>query len=249
MKREAWIRLLIVALFALSIELLCRTKTIPPTVLIPPSDMLIELIAILRSGELTPDIVSTFGNILIAALIVAVLGFAVGVVIHAIPWLRSSVEPLLASYYAVPTFMFYPVFIVLLGVGSAPIIAIAVLLAIVAMITATLDGLDRIPGVLRKTARMYHMSRLRTSVLVELPAASPYLFTGVKLAVAYSFIGVIASEFILSGSGLGYAIAYAYNNFENRKMYALMLLVLVAATAVNSALNAVDSRLQARQLR
>jgi len=141
------------------------------------------------------------------------------------------------------------VFIVLLGVGSAPIIAIAVLLAIVAMITATLDGLDRIPGVLRKTARMYHMSRLRTSVLVELPAASPYLFTGVKLAVAYSFIGVIASEFILSGSGLGYAIAYAYNNFENRKMYALMLLVLLAATAVNSALNAVDSRLQARQLR
>jgi NitT/TauT family transport system permease protein len=249
MKREAWIRLLIVVLFVLSIELLCRTKTIPPTVLIPPSDMLIELIAILRSGDLNPDIVSTFGNILIAALIVAVLGFAVGVVIHAFPWLRSSVEPLLASYYAVPTFMFYPVFIVLLGVGSAPIIAIAVLLAIVAMITATLDGLDRIPGVLRKTARMYHMSRLRTSVLVELPAASPYLFTGVKLAVAYSFIGVIASEFILSGSGRGYAIAYAYNNFENRKMYALMLLVLLAATAVNSALNAVDSRLQARQLR
>jgi NitT/TauT family transport system permease protein len=249
MKREAWIRLLVVAVFAISVEILCRTKAIPPTVLIPPSDMLIELVAILRSGELTGDIVSTFGNILIATLIVAVLGFAAGVIIHAMPWLRTSVEPLLASYYAVPTFMFYPAFIVLLGVGSAPIIAIAVLLAIVAMITATLDGLDRIPGVLRKTARMYHLSRLRTSVLIELPAASPYLFTGVKLAVAYSFIGVIASEFILSGSGLGYAIAYAYNNFENRKMYALMLLVLVAATAVNSALNAVDSRLQARQLR
>ena len=117
MKREAWIRLLVVALFAIAIEVLCRTKAIPPTVLIPPSDMLIELVAILRSGELTADIVSTFGNILIAALIVAVLGFAVGVGIHAAPSLRASVEPLLASYYAVPTFMFYPVFIVLLGVG------------------------------------------------------------------------------------------------------------------------------------
>jgi len=249
MKREALIRFLIVALFAIAIELLCRTKVIPATVLIPPSDMVVALVAILRSGELNADIVSTFSNILIAAVIVAVLGFAVGVVIHAMPALRASVEPLLASYYAVPTFMFYPVFIVLLGVGSAPIIAIAVLLAIVAMITATLDGLDRIPNVLRKTGRMYQLSRLRTSLLIELPAASPYLFTGVKLAVAYSFIGVIASEFILSGSGLGYAIAYAYNNFENRKMYALMLLVLVAATAVNSVLNAIDVRLQARQLR
>jgi NitT/TauT family transport system permease protein len=249
MKREAWIRLLIVALFAIAIELLCRTKVISPTVLIPPSDMAIELLAILRVGELNADIVSTFSNILIATVIVAALGFAVGVAIHAMPALRAAVEPLLASYYAVPTFMFYPVFIVLLGVGSAPIIAIAVLLAIVAMITATLDGLDRIPGVLRKTARMHHLSRLRTALLIELPAASPYLFTGVKLAVAYSFIGVIASEFILSGSGLGYAIAYAYNNFENRKMYALMLLVLAAATLVNSALNAVDFRLQARRLR
>jgi NitT/TauT family transport system permease protein len=249
MKREAWIRFLIVALFAIAIELLCRAKIIPATVLIPPSDMVVALAAILRSGELNADIVSTFSNILIATVIVAVLGFAVGVVIHAMPSLRAAVEPLLASYYAVPTFMFYPVFIVLLGVGSAPIIAIAVLLAIVAMISATLDGLDRIPNVLRKTARMYQLSRVRTSLLIELPAASPYLFTGVKLAVAYSFIGVIASEFILSGSGLGYAIAYAYNNFENRKMYALMLLVLLAATAVNSVLNAIDVRLQARQLR
>jgi NitT/TauT family transport system permease protein len=249
MQREAWIRFLIVALFAIAVELLCRTKVIPPAVLIPPSDMVVELAAILKSGELNADIVSTFANILIATVIVAALGFAVGVVIHAMPLLRTAVEPLLASYYAVPTFMFYPVFIVLLGVGSAPIIAIAVLLAIVAMITATLDGLDRIPNVLRRTARMYHLSRLRTSLLIELPAASPYLFTGVKLAVAYSFIGVIASEFILSGSGVGYAIAYAYNNFENRKMYALMLLVLVAATLVNSALNAIDVRLQARQLR
>jgi NitT/TauT family transport system permease protein len=68
----------------------------------------------------------------------------------------------------------------------------------------------------------------------------------VKLAVAYAFIGVIASEFILSGAGIGYAIAYAYNNFNNQTMYALMLLVVIIVTAVNGGLNAVDRRLQAR---
>jgi NitT/TauT family transport system permease protein len=93
------------------------------------------------------------------------------------------------------------------------------------------------------------MSRLSRALLIDLPAAAPYLFTGVKLSVAYSFIGVIASEFILSGSGLGYAIAYAYNNFENREMYALMLLILVMVIVVNGALDAVDKRLQARQRR
>jgi NitT/TauT family transport system permease protein len=175
-----------------------------------------------------------------------VLGSACGAAIHAMPRMRHAIEPFLASYYAVPTFMFYPVFIVVFGVGAAAIIAIAVLLSIVAMITATLTGLDRIPPVLGKTARMFRMNRAARAVLIDLPAAAPHLFTGVKLTFAYSLIGVLASEFILSGEGIGYAIAYAYNNFNNARMYGLMLLVIIVAVAANTALDSVDRRLQAR---
>jgi NitT/TauT family transport system permease protein len=114
------------------------------------------------------------------------------------------------------------------------------------MTTATLNGLDRIPPVLDKTGRIMRLSRLQLAMLVQLPAASPYLFTGARLAVAYAFIGVIASEFVLSGDGIGYAIAYAYNNFDNRTMYGLMLLVIVVVTAVNAILDLVDRRLQSR---
>jgi NitT/TauT family transport system permease protein len=146
----------------------------------------------------------------------------------------------------VPTIIFYPVFIVLLGVGSAAIVAIAALLAIVAMIAATLNGLDRIPRVLDRTARVLRLSPLQHVFLVRLPAASPHLFTGARLAVAYAFIGVIASEFILSGGGLGYAIAYAYNDFDNRTMYGLMLLVLIVVGVVNALLGLLDRRLQSR---
>jgi NitT/TauT family transport system permease protein len=89
----------------------------------------------------------------------------------------------------------------------------------------------------------------RSAFFIKLPAALPYLFTGMKLAVAYSFIGVIASEFILSGSGVGYAIGYAYNNFQNDDMYSLMLLILIAVTAVNMVLNRIDHRFQSRRQR
>ena len=182
-------------------------------------------------------------------MLAVVLGFAAGSALHALPPLRAAVEPLLASYYAVPTFMFYPVLIILFGVGSGAIIAISTLLAVVAMITATLTGLDRIPPVLRRTARVLGMGPLATTLRISLPAALPYLFTGLKLAVAYAFIGVIASEFILSGAGLGYAIAYAYNNFNNRTMYGLMLLIVIVVAVVNAVLDAFDRRLQARLAR
>jgi NitT/TauT family transport system permease protein len=246
MAREGWIRFGVVLAFCLALEALCRFGAIAHTVLIAPSEMATSMWDILRSGELNADILLTLRNVLLSSAIAVGLGFAVGAVIHALPRVRSAVEPLLASYYSIPTFMFYPVFIVVFGVGSQAIIAIAVLLSIVAMIASTLTGLDRIPPVLRKTARIFRMSPLARAVLIDLPAASPFLFTGVKLSFAYAFIGVIASEFILSGAGIGYSIAYAYNNFNNQRMYGLMLLVIVVATAANTALDTIDRRLQAR---
>lgn len=246
---EKWLRVAVVTAMILLVEALCRVGIIPRMVMIAPSDMVVELGKILASGQFSADIAITFTNIAISTVLSVLLGFVAGVIIYSLPSLRDAIEPLLASYYAVPTFVFYPIFITLFGVGSASIIAIAVLLAVVSMITATLNGLDRIPRVLRKTGQIYRMSRVKTALLIELPAATPYLFTGVKLSVAYSFIGVIASEFILSGAGVGYAIAYAYNLFENGHMYALMLLVLIVVTIVNTLLNIVDRRLQARRQR
>ena len=91
------------------------------------------------------------------------------------------------------------------------------------------------------------LSRWQAVWHVKLPAALPHLFGGVRLAVSHAFIGVIASEFILSGAGIGYAIGYAYNNFENADMYALMLMVLIAVTLVNGVLDHVDARFRARR--
>ncbi len=246
MRLAAILRLVGLGGAALALEIACRSGLVPATSVIAPSQMAVSLVVVLLAGEFTWDILLTLGDVVAAALLAVGVGFVAGAVVHWLPALRRAMEPLLASYYAVPTFMLYPVFIILFGVGSGAIIAISALLAVVAMVTATLTALDRVPAVLRRTARILRLGPVATAWRVVLPAAMPYLFTGVKLAVAYAFIGVIASEFILSGAGIGYAIAYAYNNFNNQTMYALMLLVVIIVTAVNGGLNAVDRRLQAR---
>ena len=98
------------------------------------------------------------------------------------------------------------------------------------------------PQVLSKVARVHRMGRTATALLLKLPAAAPHLFTGVKLAVSYAFIGVIASEFILAPAGLGRVISDAYTDFNNRQMYALMLLLIIVATMVNMLLHVLDQR-------
>ena len=143
--------------------------------------------------------------------------------------------------------MFYPLLVAIFGLNNLPLIAIGFLAAVPAMLIATLLGLDRVPRVLRKAARVHRLSRIATVTRVVLPAALPNLFGGIKLALAYSFIGVIAGEFILSSGGLGYGIAYAYESFENRDMYGRMLFVLLVAIVTNGALYAWETRLNRRR--
>jgi NitT/TauT family transport system permease protein len=240
------LRLMIVAGSVLAIELLCRLGVISPRVLLAPSVMVVRLVHLLASGKANADIAETLGNVTIAILLSIVGGFALGAAIHAWPRLRRAVDPFLASYYALPFFAFYPLFIVLFGLGRGAVIAIAVMFGVVAMIIATLNGFDRIPGVLTRTAAVFHMGPVAAALWIKLPSAFPHLFTGVKLAIAYCFIGVIAAEFIMASSGLGYSIAYAFNNFDNGTMYALMLFVILLVTIVNAAVHVYERRLARR---
>jgi NitT/TauT family transport system permease protein len=247
MSRVGLIRLAVIAALIGALELACRTGLIDHRTVIAPSEMVSALIALLASGSINADIERTLGVIALVIALSIVLGFAAGVIIHALPRLREALDPFFATYYAVPIFIFYPVLIAIFGLSPMPIVLIGVATAIVAMIIATLNGLDRVPRVLIKVARVHRLGRLATALTLQLPAAAPYLFTGIKLSVSYSFIAVVAAEFILSPAGLGRDISDAYTDFENRRMYALILFLLIIATLVNAGLHALDMRLAERR--
>src|ERR1043166_2767467 len=242
MTRVAWLRITVIVAAVGVLELACQAGLIDHRVVIPPSEMTTALVRLLISGQANEQILRTFGIVILAVAIAVVLGFALGLLIHALPRVRQALDPFFATYYAVPIFIFYPVMIAIFGLSVIPIVLMGVATAIVAMIIATLNGLDRVPRVLTKVARVHRMGTVSTALLLKLPAAAPHLFTGVKLAVSYAFIGVIASEFILAPAGLGRVISDAYSDFNNRQMYALMLLLIIVATAVNMALHVVDQR-------
>jgi len=242
-----WTRVALIAGVVGLVELLCRLGAIKPLTMIAPSQMAFALARMTAAGELTAPAAYTFTEVGAAFAVSVVAGGALGALVHAQPRLRRALEPLLASWYAVPFFVFYPLLVALFGLNALPLIAIGVIFATPAMMLSVLSGLDRVPRVMHKVARVHRLSHLLEVRLITLPSAAPHLFTGLKLAFAYSFIGIIAGEFILSGGGLGYGIAYAYESFENRTMYALVLFVLVIATGVNGALHMWDGRLARRR--
>jgi NitT/TauT family transport system permease protein len=247
MSKVGLIRLAVIVAAIGALELACRTGMIDHRMIIPPSEMADALVRLLLSGRANDAMIRTFGIVAAAVALAVVFGFILGLVVHALPRVRQALDPLFATYYAVPIFIFYPVMIAIFGLSPLPILLIGVANAIVVMIIATLNGLDRVPRVLTKVARVHRMGTIATALRLKLPAAAPHLFTGVKLATSYGFIAVIASEFILAPAGLGRVISDAYSDFNNPRMYALLLLLIVVATVVNMLLHAVDQRWAARR--
>jgi NitT/TauT family transport system permease protein len=232
------LRIAVLAAALVVLELACRVGLIRRFTMIPPSEMASTLVQLMVSGVVASDMRQTLTCVTIALGSAVLVGFITGAILHAWPRVRRVMDPLLATYYSVPVFVFYPLFIVLFGLTAVPKTIIGFLYAFVAMIINTLNGLDRVPAVLLKTAKVHHLGRAATLRRIVFPYAAPYVFTGVKLAVAYSFIGVIGSEFILSTGGLGYRISFSYNNFQSDVMYALILFVLIIAVAINMVLYA-----------
>ncbi|WP_244831299.1 ABC transporter permease [Caballeronia sp. TF1N1] len=232
--------------FILLLEIATRFAWINPVSFIPPSRMAVSAWDVLASGQYTVDIVQTLSSALLAVALAVVVGFIGGVLLFRLPRARRVLDPLLLSYYAVPVFVLYPILIVIFGLNRWPLVGIGFLFAVVAMAVNTLNGLERVPRVLLRTARVCRLNTLDEVRLITLPASLPFVFTGIKLTVVYAFIAVVAGEFVLSGSGFGYQIAFAYNAFDNSTMYGLMLLMLIFVATLNALLRTAETRLYRR---
>src|ERR1700730_7146371 len=152
----------------LLLEALCRFGVIDRFAMLPPSEILWHLGKILSSGQMWPAICKTLANVAMACVSAVIAGVVLGALIHRWRALRETLDPLFAGYYAIPFYAFYPLFIVIFGLGDFPQVLIGFMLGLVAMIVNTLNGLDRVPRVLIKTARIYRFGPVPTALRVTL---------------------------------------------------------------------------------
>lgn len=232
----------------LLLEWLARAGVVGTITLAPPSDMASTMIQLLVSGAILNDIWQTAFATFVAFVLAATVGISVGWALWRWNRVQSILDPYLIAFYAMPVFAFYPMLIAIFGLNRIPIILIAFMMSTVAIVINTANGFAQVRDVYEQVGRSLRLSRYEAFAHIYLPAATPYIFTGLKLGFIYALIGVIASEFILANSGLGYQVAYNYNNFATKEMYATMLLVIVIAIATNLTLIRIENRLYRRSV-
>ncbi|GAB3476747.1 ABC transporter permease [Nocardiopsis coralliicola] len=238
-------RTVIVVALVAGYEAATRLQLLDPFTFVPLTDIVLRLSADLADPEFRAlHLVPTLAQVTGAFALSTAAGIAFGVLLWRSDLLHHAVQPYLLLLYAIPSFVLYPVFISVLGMGSAAVILAAALSAVPAVVLNTALGFRQTRSSLVKVGRAYRLSARRMLVYVLFPAAWPQIFTGLRLAAVYSIIGVIATQFILSAQGIGFNVSYQYNNFDLDGMYASILLILAFAIAITTALRYVEGRLR-----
>jgi len=226
------LRALVVAALLVVWEIVTESGLISPLFLSPPAPVGGELVRGIRQGPLLSATLVTLYEVSITFLIVASVGVLFGYVLWRFGRLGAAYEPLLASAFASPVVLLYPLFFILLGRGRAAVVGQGVLLGAIPVILFTYRGLRDVRRPLLAVGRSNGLTGARLFRHVALPAASGSIFTGLRLGATYVLVSIIAVEYLGQTGGLGGTVASAALQFDTPSLYAAVVLVILITAAV-----------------
>jgi len=176
----------------------------------------------------------TLYEVLIGLAVAVAMGLIFAVAMHLNRTLREAAYPLLVASQAIPIVVLAPIFVLAFDYGIGPKIAIVALICFFPITVNVLDGLRAVdPGHL-KLMRSYGASRLRTLRSVELPAALPSFFSGLRIAASVSVIGAVFGEWAGADQGLGRLVLRGNDELQTPRVYAGILILTLMAVALFS---------------
>ena len=194
---------------------------------------------------LAGDLLVTFAEVVAGLAGSVLLGAGLALAMHRFDRVRAALYPLVVGSQAVPIPAIAPLLIFLLGFGLGPKIVVIVLICFFPVTINLYDGLRRVDPDQRKLLRTLHASRAQTLRLLELPAAMPQFFTGLKVAAAVSVIGAVFAEFSGSDAGLGKTLRTATSQLETPRAFAAVVLLFALAIALYGAFALAERKLVA----
>ncbi len=182
-------------------------------------------LAWLLSGELLTDAASSLYRVVIGFLVGAALALPVGLGMGASPRAHQLFNPILQVLRPIPPIAYIPLAILWFGLGNPPAIFLIALGAFFPVLMNTIAGVRNVDGIYLRAARNLGAGRATLFRRIIVPAAMPYILTGMRIGVGTAFIVVIVSEMIAVNDGLGYRILEAREFMWSDKIIAGMITI------------------------
>jgi NitT/TauT family transport system permease protein len=195
------------------------------------------------SGELIMDSIGSLYRVVVGFLIGAGLALPLGLAMGASQRVYDWFNVLIQMVRPIPPIAYIPLSMLWFGLGNPPAIFLIVLGAFFPVLMNTIAGVRQVDGIYLRAARNLGASGGTMFLRVILPAAVPYILSGVRIGIGTAFIVVIVAEMVAVNNGLGFRILEAREYFWSDKIIAGMISIGLIGLAIDVGMNKLNNHL------
>src|SRR3954463_2086717 len=210
--------LIVVALLLLFWELVCRRagSTLPP-----PSRVFSDTRELIfdpffdRGGidkGLFWHLSASLQRVALGYSIAAIVGIGLGTLVGQSVWAMRGLDPLFQVLRTIPPLAWLPLSLAAFRDGQPSAIFVIFITSVWPIIINTAVGIRNIPQDYRNVAAVVQLNPLEFFWKIMIPAAAPYIFTGLRIGIGLSWLAIVAAEMLIGGVGIGFFIWDAWNS-------------------------------------
>jgi nitrate/nitrite transport system permease protein len=157
-------------------------------------------------------ILASLSRVAMGYALAAVIGIGLGTLVGQSVYFMRGFDPIFQVLRTVPPLAWLPISLAAFRDGQPSAIFVIFITAVWPIIINTAAGIRNIPQDYRNVARVLQLNPLEYFLKIMVPAAAPYIFTGLRIGVGLSWLAIVAAEMLIGGVGIGFFIWDAWNS-------------------------------------
>ena len=213
-----------------------------PAFVAPPSVVLLTLPQLFGDPKVATALAIAGAEMIVAFVLAVVVGAVVGVAIGITTLGRRSFFPFILLMWGLPQVVVLPLVILMFGLGPVSRVAFGFTHGILPVIVTTVTGMRSVSPLLLSSARSMGATQAQILRHIIFPTMVATVFTGLRLAMSLTLLGVVLAELFVSSNGIGNYTQIFAETFKPGKLYGLILVLAITAVALNEIVGLVESR-------
>jgi NitT/TauT family transport system permease protein len=194
----------------------------------------------IQDGSLWNHVTTSLITLLIGYVLGATIGIAAGFLLGLMRFADRTLAPFIAALYGLPKVALLPLFVIFLGIGIESKVALVAVVVAFLLFYNTRDGVRDIDPDLIDSLRLLGATQLETLRKVMLPAALPWIYTGLRVAVGYALTTTVVGEVLSSNRGIGYLIESSAGRFNSAGVFAAVVVLVVLSLIITATLSRME---------
>ncbi|MBC6460507.1 ABC transporter permease [Actinomadura sp. HBU206391] len=218
-------------------------RQVDPILAAPPTKVFQALVDMTKDGSLPEAVLESAKPFLTGFGLAIVAGVPLGLLIGRFRVVEAALGWLIIAGYAMPMIALIPVFVLWFGLGFAVKTAMVMTMTVFAIAINTWNGVQNVPRTTIEVGTAFCASQARILRQIVIPSVIPSIMTGLRIGIGKAVVGIVIAEFFTAIGGVGGVIVDAGHSFQPDRMFAAVVVLMVAAVGLTGLIGVLERRL------